>query len=192
MENWKPLSERWKSPQIFCIVPVVWSNKFKIMLNFFLFLMLLFMRELPDIYLFVWLQVIILDACTSVCGVCGSESCERNAHDSKQSSTGSHSSSVSPDPDLVVGSMVEVLGKPPRYGVIRWISTLDGQYNKVIAGLEMVSVRWSGWGCSSVGWSIGPSCCWRRFDSPVQQGIFLPESTFSADSLTCVHTPRVQ
>ena len=46
---------------------------------------------------------------------------------------------MTPDPDLVVGSMVEVLGKPPRYGVIRWIGTLDGHNNKIIAGLEMVS-----------------------------------------------------
>ena len=28
-----------------------------------------------------------------------------------------------------------------------------------------------------------------RFDSPMRQGIFLPESTFNADSLTCVRTP---
>ena len=35
-------------------------------------------------------------------------------------------------------------------------------------------------------WRIGPKCqtqCWRRFNSPVQQEIFLPGSTFSADSL---------
>ena len=45
------------------------------------------------------------------------------------------------------------------------------------------------WGCSSAGYSIRPSRCRRRFDSPVWQGIFLPESTFSADSITCVHKP---
>ena len=44
------------------------------------------------------------------------------------------------------------------------------------------------WGCSFSWYSIGPSCRGRRLDSPVRQGIFLPESTFSADSLTCVRT----
>ena len=38
----------------------------------------------------------------------------------------------------------------------------------------------------------GPSRRRRRFDSPVRQGIFLPESTFSADSLTVSLNPRVQ
>ncbi|KAL8590528.1 hypothetical protein ACOMHN_010964 [Nucella lapillus] len=66
------------------------------------------------------------------------ESCERNQRDSKQSSTSSQSSSVNNlDPDLGVGSLVEVLGKPPRYGVIRWIGTQDGPNGKVMAGLEM-------------------------------------------------------
>lgn len=65
---------------------------------------------------------------------------DRN-RDGKQSSSSSTTSSVPPDPDLVVGSMVEVLlqGKPPLYGVIKWIGTFDDQTNKVIAGLEMVS-----------------------------------------------------
>lgn len=67
---------------------------------------------------------------------------------------------MTPDPDLVVGSMVEVLGKPPRYGVIRWIGTLDGHNNKIIAGLEMVSGVWrrlgrvrvcGGWGSDVCG-----------------------------------------
>ena len=57
--------------------------------------------------------------------------------------------------------------------------------------LYVISVIKDGhrWGCRSVGQSIGPSRRWRRFDSPVRRGIFLPESTFSADSLTCVRTP---
>ena len=40
------------------------------------------------------------------------------------------------------------------------------------------------WGqqCSSVGWVWGPAHCWVRFESPMQHGIFLPESTFRADS----------
>ncbi|KAK3086225.1 hypothetical protein FSP39_015433 [Pinctada imbricata] len=43
------------------------------------------------------------------------------------------------DPDLEVGSMVEVMANPPLYGVIRWIGTLPDQKEpiKPIAGLEM-------------------------------------------------------
>ena len=44
------------------------------------------------------------------------------------------------------------------------------------------------WGWSSVGQSIGLLRHWHRFNSPVWPGIFLPGSTFSADSLTCVRT----
>ena len=40
--------------------------------------------------------------------------------------------------------------------------------------------------------SVGPAHRWGRFDSPVRQGIFHPESTFSADSLTVSLHPRVQ
>lgn len=47
-----------------------------------------------------------------------------------------------PDPDLVVGSLVEVLGNPTVYGVIRWIGTVPDQKDpqKKIAGLEMVTI----------------------------------------------------
>lgn len=71
-----------------------------------------------------------------------SESVERSSRDTRQSSTGSQSSgSVAPDPDLVVGSMVEVLGKPSLYGVIRWIGDIVVQsHNKLMAGLEMVKI----------------------------------------------------
>ena len=57
--------------------------------------------------------------------------------------------------------MVEVLGKPPRYGVIRWIGTLDGHNNKIIAGLEMVSGIWRrlGRGRACGGWGSGV-CVW--------------------------------
>lgn len=45
------------------------------------------------------------------------------------------------DPDLEVGSMVEVMSNPPLYGVIRWMGYLPDQKEPVkpIAGLEMVS-----------------------------------------------------
>ena len=42
---------------------------------------------------------------------------------------------------------------------------------------------------SSVGLSIGLARRRRRFDFPVRQGIFLPESIFSADSLYGVRIP---
>ena len=48
------------------------------------------------------------------------------------------------------------------------------------------------WGCSIVWQSVGTARCWLRFDSPVRQGIFLPVSTFSAESLTVSVHPRVQ
>lgn len=43
------------------------------------------------------------------------------------------------DPDLEVGSMVEVMSNPPLYGVIRWMGYLPDQKEPVkpIAGLEM-------------------------------------------------------
>lgn len=46
------------------------------------------------------------------------------------------------DPDLEVGSMVEVMQNPPLYGVIRWVGSLPDQKEptRPIAGLEMVSL----------------------------------------------------
>ena len=38
-----------------------------------------------------------------------------------------------------------------------------------------------GRGCSSVAWTSGPARFGRRFDSPVLQGIFLPELAFGSD-----------
>ena len=48
---------------------------------------------------------------------------------------------------------------------------------------------WFGWkGGGEAHWlSVGPSRRWRRFDSPVRQEIFLPESTLSADSFVQSH-----
>lgn len=89
------------------------------------------------------------------------ESCER-----KQSSTSSSSSSVPVDPDLVVGSMVEVLGKPPRYGVIRWIGKLDDQSTKITAGLEMEEEISAG--------SDGTFLRTRYFTCAARKGFFVP------------------
>ena len=51
---------------------------------------------------------------------------------------------------------------------------LPGSLNLIFRGVGM-----------SLGWqSVGPARRWRRFDSPVRQGTFLPESTLSADSLS--------
>ncbi|KAK7114047.1 ubiquitin carboxyl-terminal hydrolase CYLD-like [Littorina saxatilis] len=107
------------------------------------------------------------------------ESCERNARDSKQSSTGSQTLSVTPDPDLVVGSMVEVFGKTPRYGVIRWIGNLDvrqnkpgaagstdQRQNKVTAGLEMEEEISAG--------TDGTFCGERLFTCPPRKALFVP------------------
>ena len=51
---------------------------------------------------------------------------------------------INADPDLEVGSMVEVMSNPPLYGVIRWMGYLPDQKDPVkpIAGLEMVR-QWS-------------------------------------------------
>ena len=46
------------------------------------------------------------------------------------------------DTDLEIGSMVEVLSNPPKYGVIRWIGYcpwVKPDPSKPIAGLEMVN-----------------------------------------------------
>lgn len=94
------------------------------------------------------------------------ESVEKNSRDNKQSWPGSQSSnSSSHDPDLVVGSMVEVLGKPPRYGVIRWIGTFDAQ-NKVIAGLEMEEEISAG--------TDGTFRGERHFTCPPRKALFVP------------------
>ena len=46
--------------------------------------------------------------------------------------------------------------------------------------------------CPACWRSIGPARRRRRFESPVQRGIFLPASTFGTDSLTVFVHPRVQ
>jgi len=47
-----------------------------------------------------------------------------------------------PDPDLTVGSLVEVMSKQPLYGLIKWIGYLPEQKEpkKLTAGLEMVGL----------------------------------------------------
>lgn len=51
-------------------------------------------------------------------------------------------SNVTPDPELDVGSLVEVMSSKPLYGLIKWIGNLPDQKEpkKLIAGLEMVRV----------------------------------------------------
>lgn len=52
---------------------------------------------------------------------------------------GQESAIPNADPDLEVGSMVEVMNNPPLYGVIKWTGYLPDQKKplKIIAGLEM-------------------------------------------------------
>ncbi|XP_071091905.1 ubiquitin carboxyl-terminal hydrolase CYLD-like [Haliotis cracherodii] len=60
-------------------------------------------------------------------------------HDTSVGNSSQSSGKVAPtpDPDLGVDSMVEVLGNPPLYGVIRWVGALPDNPWKQIAGLEM-------------------------------------------------------
>ena len=55
--------------------------------------------------------------------------------------------------------------------------TLEFQINDKVGNVALVGM-WLSWS------SVGPARRWCRSDSLVQQGIFLPESTFSADSRT--------
>ncbi|BFZ12764.1 hypothetical protein BsWGS_15803 [Bradybaena similaris] len=57
--------------------------------------------------------------------------------ESKGSGNFGRTSNQDPDPDLGVGSMVEVQLRLPLYGVIRWIGNTDEQSGKLTAGLEM-------------------------------------------------------
>ncbi|CAG5128883.1 unnamed protein product, partial [Candidula unifasciata] len=56
---------------------------------------------------------------------------------SKGSGNFGRTTNQDPDPDLSVGSMVEVQLRFPLYGVIRWIGNTDEQSGKLTAGLEM-------------------------------------------------------
>ncbi|KAI8790460.1 ubiquitin carboxyl-terminal hydrolase CYLD [Biomphalaria glabrata] len=60
---------------------------------------------------------------------------EETSSSSKSSSSLGRNSNQEVDPDLMIGSMVEVQLKVPLYGVIRWIGELEG--GKLTAGLEL-------------------------------------------------------
>lgn len=66
------------------------------------------------------------------------ESSTPTSSGSKGSGSYGRSSNQDTDPDLTIGSLVEVQLKFPLYGVIRWIGNTDEQSGKLIAGLEMV------------------------------------------------------
>ena len=72
-----------------------------------------------------------------------------------------------------------------KYSVFSHLPTLHACFQKYCVSYDKT-------GCSSVGQSIGPSRHQHRFDSPEQQDIFFPESTFSAYSLSVSIQPRVQ
>ena len=44
------------------------------------------------------------------------------------------------------------------------------------------------WGCRWAGWASGPMHRWRRCDTTVRQGMFLPQSPFCANCLTFFYT----
>ena len=58
--------------------------------------------------------------------------------------------------------------------------------------LLLLTGLWQGQGCSSVGQSVRLACRCDRFDSLLQQGTFLSESTLSADTRTVSVHPCVQ
>ncbi|KAL4235448.1 hypothetical protein ACF0H5_007084 [Mactra antiquata] len=87
-----------------------------------------------------------------------------------QSSQGSkharQKSSSEPDPDLMVGSLVEVMKNKPLYGVIKWIGDLPDQPKKLVAGLEMEEEIPAG--------SDGIFGNYRLFTCPPRKGLFVP------------------
>ncbi|VDI77592.1 ubiquitin carboxyl-terminal hydrolase CYLD-like [Mytilus galloprovincialis] len=72
------------------------------------------------------------------------------------------------DPDLEVGSMVEVMQNPPLYGVIRWVGSLPDQKEptRPIAGLEMEEEISAG--------TDGTFKKIRYFSCPDKKGFFVP------------------
>lgn len=75
----------------------------------------------------------------------------------------------SPDPELVVGSVVEVLSTTtPMYGLIKWIGHLPDQKEpkKLIAGLEMEEETSAG--------TDGTFRNYRLFQCPPRKGFFVP------------------
>jgi hypothetical protein len=59
-----------------------------------------------------------------------------------QGNNSRHKPSPEPDPELGLGSLVEVMSTKPLYGLIKWIGHLPDQKEpkKLIAGLEMVYI----------------------------------------------------
>ncbi|GFO20654.1 ubiquitin carboxyl-terminal hydrolase cyld [Plakobranchus ocellatus] len=78
-----------------------------------------------------------------------------------------------PDPDLGVGSLVQVQLKEPLYGIIRWIGYPPDQPEKKTAGLEMEEELSAG----TDGVYIGT----RYFTCPPKKGLFIPLHRCSKD-----------
>ncbi|KAJ8303512.1 hypothetical protein KUTeg_019908 [Tegillarca granosa] len=83
------------------------------------------------------------------------------------------------DPDLEVGSMVEVMSNPPLYGVVRWIGYLPDQKEplKYIAGLEMEEEISAG--------TDGTFGSHRMFSCPPRKGFFVPLYKCRKDKRFC-------
>ncbi|GFR74984.1 ubiquitin carboxyl-terminal hydrolase CYLD [Elysia marginata] len=78
-----------------------------------------------------------------------------------------------PDPDLGVGSLVQVQLKYPIYGIIRWIGVTDDQSGKKTAGLELEEEM----SAATDGVYIGR----RYFTCPPKRGLFVPLHRCSKD-----------
>ncbi|KAL3859912.1 hypothetical protein ACJMK2_010095 [Sinanodonta woodiana] len=87
---------------------------------------------------------------------------------SKSSSRSLQKQMPEPDPDLEVGSMVEVMSDTPLYGLIRWIGNLPDQKEpkKLIAGLEMEEEISAG--------TDGTFSKHRLFTCPPKKAFFVP------------------
>ncbi|XP_052817138.1 ubiquitin carboxyl-terminal hydrolase CYLD-like [Mya arenaria] len=97
---------------------------------------------------------------------------------------------MQPDPDLTVGSLVEVMSQKPLYGLIKWIGNLPDQKEpkKLIAGLEMEEEINAG--------TDGTFGLHRLFTCPPRKGFFVPlykcrkDKRFTDDKLMHIHSDR--
>ncbi|CAL1538479.1 unnamed protein product [Lymnaea stagnalis] len=110
------------------------------------------------------------------------EACVVQNLDTKSSNSSSfgRSSNQEVDPDLGVGSMVQVQLKVPLYGVIRWIGEADDQSGKLIAGLEMEEELSAG--------TDGTFCGTRCFHCAPKKALFIPLYKCSKDKRFLTNT----
>ncbi|XP_052230210.1 ubiquitin carboxyl-terminal hydrolase CYLD-like isoform X2 [Dreissena polymorpha] len=92
----------------------------------------------------------------------------QNSSNSRKIPNNSSQQDTQHDPDLTVGSLVEVMSNRPLYGVIKWIGNLPDQKKpqKLIAGLEMEDEIAAG--------TDGTFKQHRLFTCPPKKGFFVP------------------